>query len=69
MNVSPKAIPLQVDLSPLKTALARRRAEFGQRGVYLGNVDLPLGISRRVHDRDAGTEAQLDGLPGERIRP
>src|SRR6202051_1822161 len=35
MNVSPKAIPLRVDPSPLKTALARRRAEFGQRGVYL----------------------------------
>src|SRR5260370_28394599 len=35
MNVSPKAMPLRVDSSPLKTALARRRAEFDQRGVYL----------------------------------
>src|ERR1700682_964195 len=35
MNVSPKAIPLRVDTSPLKAALARRRAEVSQRGVYL----------------------------------
>jgi N-methylhydantoinase B/oxoprolinase/acetone carboxylase alpha subunit len=35
MSLSPKVIPFPVDPSPLKTALARRRAAFDKHGVYL----------------------------------
>ncbi len=42
-------------------------ARDGERRVDLGDIDLPLGLSRRVQDRDARAEAELHRLARQRV--
>ena len=46
-----------------------RDGRHHHKNVYIGEIDLPFGHSRRVQDPHARKKAQLNGLPGQREDP
>ena len=62
------------DRDAVRGGEARARAELEDEGdaaghqepVHLGDVDLPLGVRRRMDHRDARPEPELHRLPGQR---